>query len=141
MLAQQVLLVGGGIDRSSRCQTGTLFCRDLNLDLFGNCARDLTLQLQDVGQVALVFTRPQMRIRRHVNQLHADAHAIAGAQHRPFDDRVHVQRLRNLRKRAGATFEPHHRRARDDAQRADTGKVADERFCHAVGEVFLRRVA
>ena len=111
VLAQQVLQVGRRIDRASRCQSGTFFCGDLNLDLLGNGARDLALQLQDVGQVALVFTRPEMRIRRRVNQLHADPHAIAGALHRPFDDGVDVQRLRNLRSGRLAPFEPHHRRA------------------------------
>jgi hypothetical protein len=141
MLTQQVLLVRPRIDRAGRSQPGTLFCSDPNLDLSGNRARHLALQLQDVGQVSLVFTGPEMCIGRGVNQLDADLHAIAAALHRAFYDGVDIQRARNFRERTFGAFEPHHRRARDDAERADSGKIADEGLGHSVSEVLLLGVA
>ncbi|TMQ70208.1 MAG: hypothetical protein E6K80_09225 [Candidatus Eisenbacteria bacterium] len=75
------------------------------------------------------------------DELGRDAHAIAGAQHRAFDDRVDAQLARDVRQRAADALEAHGGGARDDAQRPDLGQVGDQRLGHAVGEVLLLGVA
>jgi probable HAF family extracellular repeat protein len=49
------------------------------------------LQREYVTRVSLVAISPKVFVRRAVDELRGDAHAIAGALHGSFDDPVHVQ--------------------------------------------------
>ena len=75
-----------------------------------------------------------------VAQARVDADAIARAQDRPLDDRVHLEVFRDLRQRLPGILVAHDRRARDDAQRRDLGQPRDELVGHSVREILLRRV-
>ena len=88
VLAQEILLVRGGIDDVGRGQPGALFRGDLHLDLFDHGPRDVRLQLEDVGQLALVLPGPEVRVGRRVDQLDVDPHPVAAALHRSLDDRI-----------------------------------------------------
>ena len=58
----------------------------------------------------------------------------------PLDDAVDGELARDLRHERSALV-AHHRRARDDLQRADRRQARDQLLGHAVGEVLLRRIA
>ena len=81
--------MGGGVDGGGRSQPGSLLRRDLNADLLRNGARHLALQLQHVGQRALVIPGPQMGIGRPMNQLDHDLHPPVLALHRTFNDTIY----------------------------------------------------
>ena len=75
---------------------------DARLDVPHDRARDLALQAQHVDERLLVALRPEVSIRAGVHEVDADAHAIADAEHRPFDDRVNAELFADLRQRSSA---------------------------------------
>jgi hypothetical protein len=114
--------------------------RHLETDLASDRLRQLALQREHVAQVSLVLLGPEALVGGGADQLGRDRHAVASAQHGAFDDRVHVQRLSDLRQRLARVLELHHGGPRDHAHRADLGEVADQGVRHPVGEDLLRRV-
>ena len=64
---------------------------ELNFDLPGDSTRDFALHDQNVGQVALVFFRPEVPVIAGADQLRGDPHPASGLHDCPFEDRVHVQ--------------------------------------------------
>ena len=130
----------GRVHRALGLEPAPLLGRDLHAHLVCDRPRDLALQREDVGELALVAVRPQGPVARGIDQLRGDAHAPAGEQGRALDHRVHAQLARDLRQRPIAALEAHGRCARDHAQRSDLRQVGDERIGHAVHEELLARI-
>ena len=63
----------------------------VNLQRLDDAVRDLVLQREDVGQVAVVAVRPQMRAVGGVDELRGDAHPVAGAADRALQHRRHAE--------------------------------------------------
>ena len=59
----------------------------------GDRPRDLLLNGEDVGELAVVILGPDMRAVVGLDELRGDAHAVAGLAHRAFDEMRGVQRL------------------------------------------------
>ncbi len=55
--------------------------------------RDLVLQREDVLEVAVVALGPDVPVALGIDQLHRDAHAVAGAAHAALDDELHAELL------------------------------------------------
>jgi hypothetical protein len=73
--------------------------RNLDSNLLRDGARHLDLQLQVIGQFALVVARPKVRIGWRVKQLDPDLHAVTRSLDRPFEHSIHVQFSRDRRER------------------------------------------
>ena len=110
-------------------------------DLLRYGIRHLTLQHQDIAQIAVVGLGPEVLVGGRPNELGGNAHSRTRTDDRPFNDCVHVQFARNCRQGLLCPLVLHDRSTRDDAQRADFSEVGNQLVGHAVGEEFLRRVA
>ena len=58
---------------------------------------DLVLDREDLGLRAVESFAPDVVAGLRVDQLHADAHAVADAPHGTLDDEAHVELARDLR--------------------------------------------
>jgi hypothetical protein len=72
IVTEHVRLVGFRLDAARRHQPGAFLRRHLHPNLVGDGTRHLALQLQHVGQFAVVTERPQQRIFRYMNQTCSD---------------------------------------------------------------------
>ena len=82
-----------------------------------------------------------MAARGRVDELRRDSHPVSGLAHAAFEHVAHTERPRDLAdgNRAGLVDEGGI--ARDDMQVRELGKVRDDVFGYAVGEIFLVRIA
>src|SRR6266853_4822231 len=95
----KVALISHGIHCTS-CSQALLFVRsESDSNLLSNVARNFTLQIKHVANIALILFCPKVLITWRVNQLRGDADLVAGAQNRAFDYSIDLQLLRNLRQR------------------------------------------
>ena len=101
---EQISFVGLRIDAAGGGKPRALLSGDLNADLIRDCARDVALELQHIRQITLVIVRPQMRIRRRVNQLRRHPHAPTGPLHCSFDHCIHIQFMRDLWEQLAGPF-------------------------------------
>src|SRR6516164_5989772 len=74
--ALQISLVGLPAGRVGAGKTRLLRRCQLQLDLGGHAPRQISLQSQDVANVALVAAGPNVRLIRDVNELSSDAHDV-----------------------------------------------------------------
>ena len=58
---------------------------------------DLILQGEDVGQLAIVAFRPEMKTVCDLDQLRRDTDSAAGLSHTPFQDVIDIEPLADLR--------------------------------------------
>src|SRR5438045_3302219 len=66
----------------------------------GNRFRNVALNFENVGQLAIVNLGPEMRARECVDQLHIDPHLIVCSLHAAFEDvrsEEHTSELQSLR--------------------------------------------
>jgi len=82
-----------------------------------------------------------MRAALCVDQLRGDAHATASLAHRAFEHIADAQLAADLFHIDGLALVRKARIAGDDEEPADAGKRSDDLLDHAVGEIFLLRVA
>src|SRR6516225_5108705 len=85
--------------------------------------------------------RPEPIRRVYIDQLPGDAHPAARFAHRAFKNVTHAQFLTDLLHVDRLPFVSEAGIARDDDEPPDTAERGDDLFDHAVGEVFLFRVA
>ena len=92
-------------------------------------------------ELAVVAFRPQMLVACRVDQLHVDAHRVAGFLHAAFENVRHAELLPISRQifRAGSCMRG--RSARDDFQRADLGQPSQDFVLDAFGEIGVVLVA
>ena len=62
-----------------------------HLERVDDLAGDVVLDLEDIGQVAIVAVGPQVATGGRVDELRGDPHAIAGAADRAFEHRAHAK--------------------------------------------------
>ena len=140
--ALQARLVRLRVHRARAREAGVFLRRQLQLDLARDRRDDVVLEREHVAQVALVPLGPQLRLGVRVHELRGDPHPVAGAQHRPGDQRVHAQLLGDLVRWLVGLRETHHRPARDDALQApESGEVGDQCFVETRRQVVLPGVA
>ncbi len=70
---------------------------ELRFERTGDFLRDLRFDREDVGQLAIVSLRPEMRIAFRLDQLHVDPDRVARLLHAPFQNMGDPQLLRDLR--------------------------------------------
>ena len=99
------------------------------------------MKLEHVFDQAIEAVGPQMRAGFGVDQLRGDAHAVAALAHRTFEDIAHSEFAAHLLHVDGAALVGEARIAGDHEEPADAGERRDDLLDHAVGEVFLLRVA
>src|ERR1700682_3252003 len=87
----QVRLIGSRVDRTSPLELQPLLRGHLGLDLAGNGAGHLALQLQNVAQIAMVSFAPETSVARSVNQLRRDPHPVSRARDRAFHHGVDAE--------------------------------------------------
>ncbi len=110
--------------------------RKFRLKSRGNFLREIGLDGEDVGQIAVVIFRPNVLVVVRVDQLHAHSDAIADPTDAAFQKRGYAQRFANFAGVAHAIATIRHdRHARDDLQIADLRKIRQDIVLHAVGEV------
>jgi hypothetical protein len=111
------------------------------LDDAGHADRHFVLHFEDVFEETVEPVGPQMRAGRRVDKLRGNPDSAPGFAHRAFEDIAHTQ----------FTPDPLHvyclalvRKARiagDDEEPSDPRQRSDDFLDHAVGEIFLLRVA
>ena len=90
---------------------------------------------EDIGQIAIVGLRPEMRVLARIDQLRADPHFVGRALHAAFDDMRDAELLADLAqiaRRAGLVL--HHARAADHFQIGDLREVGQNLVLHPIGE-------
>jgi len=134
-------LMSLGVDGLVVAQAQPLFRRQLDGDLSGHLSGDLVLKPDDVAEITLVASRPEVSFGVGIDELRRHPNVIAVAHHGTLQDRIDVQDLRDLRKRLFRIPELHDRLPRYDPQRADLGEVADQGVRHPIGEVLVSAIA
>jgi hypothetical protein len=89
----------------------------------GYCFCDVALDREDVGQLAIVNFRPEMRISERIDQLHIDADLIVRFLDTAFQDVENSQLLGDIRQILWRALELLRRRARDHFQIRDFGQA------------------
>ena len=82
-----------------------------------------------------------MRAACRVDQLRGDAHPVSAFAHRAFQDIADAELAADLLHIDCPALVSEGRIAGDDKQPADAGERGDDLLDHAVGEVFLLRIA
>ena len=139
--AQQVRFVGFRIDAAGGGEARLLPWRHLHPDAGGHVPRYLSLHSQHVAQIELVRLCPEMAFRRHLNQVGRDADPLSGVEHGAFQNRLHLQLLRNLTQWLRALPVADHGLIGEHLQGADLAQFGDQRLRHAIREVVLLGVA
>jgi hypothetical protein len=114
---------------------------ELDLECVDDAARNVVLKREDVGQVAVVTFRPKMRPVRGVDELRRDSDPIASATDRAFQHRPHAEFASNRADIGIFALVSETRAARYYQQSGDFGKIGDDVFAYAVGEIFLFRIS
>src|SRR5206468_6760918 len=98
----QIKVVRFGVRRAALLERPLFFRQELELERTYDGFRNLILDRENVGQIAIVALGPQMIAGRTVDQLRSDAHATAGLAHTALKnmadpelppDVAHVHRL------------------------------------------------
>ena len=124
-----------------RLQARLLLGRECDVHLAGNRSRDFALQHENVVQVTLEALPPQDLARSALDQLGSNSHLAVHANDGAFDERVDAQLLRDRWYGFAGALVVHHGGARGHAEPANSGKIGDQLFRHALGEIFLVRLA
>ena len=104
--------------------------------------RDLVLQGEDVGQVAVVAVGPDVVAGRAVDQLGGDPHPAAGLAHAAFEHVADAELARHLGQTStDLALEREGGVARDHDQRRDLRQVGDDVLADAVAEILLLGIA
>ena len=116
-----------------------LLLGELRLERGRDLQRHVTLDREDVGQLAVVRVRPEMPVRLGVDELRHDPDSAPRAPHASLEQRRRVQDRADLAQALLAPLEPHHRAARDHLERADLGELRDHVLGDPIGEELVLR--
>ena len=140
-LRAQAKIVSGQIAGRLPGHATDLACLQRRLDDSGNVGRDLILKLEHVFERTVEPVGPQMRAGLRLDQLRRDAHPVARFAHAAFEHVAHSQFAGDLPHVDGSAFVGGARVAGDNEQPADARERGDDLLDHAVGEIFLLRIA
>ena len=110
---------------------------ELTAELAGDARRDVVLNGEDVGEIAIVALGPQLRAVVRPNQLSADSNPLSHPAHAAFQDRRHAESLCNARNWHVLAFESKRGSARNHLQARDSRQRVDDLLGHSVAEPFL----
>lgn len=114
---------------------------DLRLDPSDHGLGDLVLEIEDVGGRAVELLGPDMRAGDPVDQLRADANAVAGPPDAPFEKIPDAEFLRRLARVDRTVLEHEGRVASGHGEGLESRQRGDQVLDHAIREVRLLRVA
>src|SRR5262249_23005915 len=122
--------------------------RSLDLDLaYGRLDRadhalgDPILELEHIGDLAVVTIAPHVRACRGLDELRGDPKAVAALAHAALHHVADAELAPDFANIDGLALVRERRVAGDDEEPAKPGEARDDLFHHAVGEVLLLRVA
>ena len=118
----------------------TLLGRQLQVNLFGDVARDFTLQQQNVTQFPVVSLCPEVLVGGRIHQLGRDANVASGKLEGALHHCINVQLSRDLRQRFVRALVLHHRSVGNHFQVTELGKLGGQIFCHSLRDEVLRRI-
>ena len=101
----------------------------------------LSCKVENIVQRAVKSIRPQMGTRRGVDELSGDPHATTRLADAAFEHIAHAKLASNLLDVDGLALVGEARIAGDNEKRVEPRKRGDDVLDHAVGEIFLLRVA
>src|SRR3984893_13021599 len=113
---------------------------ELRLDRAGDRVSYLVLQLEQIGEGAIVPLGHYVMVRVGLDQLHGDAHPTARFAHAAFEDIAHAQFLANLLDVDGLALVGEGRVAGDHREGAPAGEHRNDVLGDAVGEKLLLRI-
>ncbi len=91
----QIAFVGGWVHFTHTAgqvsETALLGTGDGKIDLAGEGLGNISLDLQNVAQVALISLSPKLRVVFKVNELSRDSHAVPCPPHTTFKNVINVQ--------------------------------------------------
>src|SRR6516225_8670583 len=90
--------------------------RQLQSNLARNCPGDVTLEFQDITEVAVVAFRPDMCLVTCLNQLSSDANTRSLPAHATFEQVTHTQFMGDLGSAFVASSVLHRGCSRDNAE-------------------------
>src|SRR6185503_3228018 len=99
----------------------------------GYVSRHALLHAQHVTRLYVVILRPEMKARIRIDELHGDAHLVARAAQRSFEDMTDIEFAANGSNVSLSITVRERRRSRDHAQR--------RHLCQPVGRLFGESVA
>ena len=117
-----------------------LLGRDIDADLIRDGLRNFSLPRKNAGKIACISVGPDGTIVSGIDELHADAHFIAIAQHSALNNGIHRQFMSNFGEILRGAFVAHGRCEGNDAERGNLAQVVDQLFRHSVGEIVLRSI-
>ncbi len=109
--------------------------------MFGHRDGDLTLNGEDILQLAIVRFGPDGTAIGGIDQLGDDAHAVALSAHAPFEQVRYSQLLTNGPAVVGLSLKKKRRAAADDLEPRNFGENRDQLFREAVREIVIAWVA
>ena len=115
-----------------------LWRRQFRLQLPGNPFRNLALNGEDIGQIAIVGISPKVRICARIDELRAHSHFSICPAHASFENVGHAERLSDFTQvslRAGSIS--HHAGARDYFQVGHFRKRGQDVVLDAIREKFV----
>ena len=115
--------------------------QQLHLQLLDDRVRDLVLDREDVGQVAVEAVGPDVPAVLAADQLPGDPHPRAGLADAALQHEAHAELLAHLLHVDGLALVRERGVAGDDEQPRDLREVGDDVLGDAVAEVFLLGVA
>ena len=113
---------------------------ELQLQGVGNRRRNLVLDGEDVGHLAVVALRPQVRAVGSQNELRRHTDAAAGAADAALEDVRHAERVRDPADVLVLAFERKRRRARNHLEAGHLRERVDDLVREAVAEILVVRI-
>ena len=137
----QVEIIGAEVGRWPRGGAAHLGRLQGRLHHTGDAYRHLVLKLEYVVKRAVEMVGLQMRAGNRIDQLSADPHPLARLANRALQNIADPQLAPDLFHINDAAFVGEARIAGDDEEPADLRERGNDFLDHAVGEIFLLRVA
>src|SRR3546814_487330 len=131
------MVVGLQVLRTLAGETPLLVPRQLERQRRDDLLRDLVLDREDVGQLAVVPLGPEMAARLAVDQLRGDADAGASLAHAAFQHVAHAELAADVLNVDGAPPVDEGGVAGDDEQARDLRQIGDNVLGDAVAEIGL----
>ena len=131
-----------GIHAIGRLALGAEIFRSVKLrfDRANDSLRDLVLNREDVGNIAIVTFCPNMAASCYIVELRGDAHALSFFSHAALDDITDTEFFADLLQMDGFALVRERRVARDDKEPAQFRQRGYDVFADAIGEIFLLRI-
>src|SRR5207247_11007042 len=110
-----------------------LASRDFGVKLVYDFLRDLSLDCKNIGQIAIVFLRPNVRVAARVNQLGIQMDPACIPTYASFQHVRNPKRITDLARIASATVW-HHARAADHLKISNLRQLGQNVVLHTIGK-------